>query len=51
MTRRQFALSTASALIVRGQPSENLAGLSLAEASRRIRTGAVNPTQLTEILP
>ena len=26
----------------------DLAGLSLAEASRRIRTGAVSPTQLTE---
>jgi aspartyl-tRNA(Asn)/glutamyl-tRNA(Gln) amidotransferase subunit A len=48
MTRRQFALSTASALIARGQSSEDLAALSLAEVSRRIRTGTVNPTQLTE---
>ncbi len=29
-------------------PFEDLAGLHLAEASRRIRTGAVSPTQLTE---
>ena len=48
MTRRQFALSTASAVIAHSQPSEDLAHLSLAEASRRIRAGAVNPTQLTE---
>ena len=48
MTRRQFALSATGALMAHSQPSEGLAGLSLAEASRRIRTGAVNPTQLTE---
>jgi aspartyl-tRNA(Asn)/glutamyl-tRNA(Gln) amidotransferase subunit A len=48
MTRRQFALSTASALSAHGQASEDLAGLTLAEASRRIRSGAVSPTQLTE---
>ena len=48
MTRRQFGLSAASALIARSQSSEDLAGLSLAEASRRIRAGTVSPTQLTE---
>ena len=48
MTRRKFALSEASALMAHSQPSEDLAGLNLAEASRRIRTGAVNPTELTE---
>jgi len=48
ITRRQFALSTAGALMARSQPSEDLAGLSLAEASRRIRAGTVTPTQLTE---
>jgi Amidase len=48
MTRRQFALSAASTLVANSQPSEDLAGLSLAEASRKIRSGAVSPTQLTE---
>jgi aspartyl-tRNA(Asn)/glutamyl-tRNA(Gln) amidotransferase subunit A len=48
ITRREFALSAASALIASGQASGDLAGLSLAEASRRIRTGTVSPTQLTE---
>ena len=48
MTRRQFGLSAASALMAYSQPSEDLAGLSLTEASRRIRTGTVSPTQLTE---
>jgi len=48
ITRRKFALSEASALMAHSQPSEDLAGLNLAEASHRIRTGAVNPTQLTE---
>ncbi len=48
ITRRHFALSAASALLAQSQPSEDLASLSLAEASRRIRTGAASPTQLTE---
>src|SRR4051794_25692990 len=48
MTRRQFALATGSAFMMRGQSSEDLAALSLAEASRRIRKGAINPTQLVE---
>src|SRR4051794_22990896 len=49
ITRRQFALSTATAAVVRSQPSDDdPARLSLAEASRRIRSGAVSPAQLTE---
>jgi len=48
ITRRQFALSTVTAAVVHSQPSEDPAHLSLAEASRRIRAGTVNPTQLTE---
>jgi aspartyl-tRNA(Asn)/glutamyl-tRNA(Gln) amidotransferase subunit A len=46
MTRRGFALSVAGALAVRAQPSEDLAELSLAEASSRIRSRTVTPTQL-----
>src|SRR5712691_8326248 len=48
ITRRGFALSVASALAARGQGSEDLAALSLTEASSRIRTRSVTPTQLTE---
>jgi aspartyl-tRNA(Asn)/glutamyl-tRNA(Gln) amidotransferase subunit A len=48
ITRRGFALSVASALVARGQGSEDLAALSLTEASARIRTRSVTPTQLTE---
>jgi aspartyl-tRNA(Asn)/glutamyl-tRNA(Gln) amidotransferase subunit A len=48
MTRRQFAMFAGSALIARSQGPEDAAGLTLAEASRRIRTGTVSPTQLTE---
>jgi aspartyl-tRNA(Asn)/glutamyl-tRNA(Gln) amidotransferase subunit A len=48
MTRRGFALSVAGALALRGQVSEDLAGLSLAEASARIRARTVTPTQLTQ---
>src|SRR5947199_9164774 len=47
MTRRGFALSIAGALAARGQGSE-LAALSLTEASARIRSRAVTPTQLVE---
>src|SRR5213080_4625501 len=48
VTRRGFTLSMLGALAARGQESENLAGLSLAEASARIRAGRVTSTQLTE---
>jgi aspartyl-tRNA(Asn)/glutamyl-tRNA(Gln) amidotransferase subunit A len=48
MTRRGFALSVAGALALRGQSSEDLAALSLAEASARIRARTVTPTQLTQ---
>src|SRR6266436_4578446 len=48
ITRRGFALSVASALVARGQGSEDLAALSLTEASARIRARSVTPTQLTE---
>jgi len=47
-TRREFTLSVAAALWARAQASEDLAALSLAEASSRIRSRAVTPTQLTE---
>src|ERR1700745_3895036 len=47
-TRRGFTLSLAGALAVRGQASDELAALSLTEASSRIRARSVTPTQLTE---
>jgi aspartyl-tRNA(Asn)/glutamyl-tRNA(Gln) amidotransferase subunit A len=47
-TRRSFTLSMMGALAAGAQASEDLAALSLAEASARIRTGAVTSTQLTE---
>jgi aspartyl-tRNA(Asn)/glutamyl-tRNA(Gln) amidotransferase subunit A len=49
ITRRGFTLSLAGAAAGRGwAASEDLAGLSLAEAAGRIRTRSVTPTQLTE---
>jgi aspartyl-tRNA(Asn)/glutamyl-tRNA(Gln) amidotransferase subunit A len=48
VTRRGFTLSLASALVARSQPSDDLAALSLTEASARIRARTVTPTQLTE---
>ncbi|MGH9718632.1 MAG: amidase [Bryobacteraceae bacterium] len=48
ITRRTFALSAVSALAARGQDLRELAGLSLAEASARIRSKAVTPTQLVQ---
>src|SRR5258708_7351842 len=47
-TRRGFAISLAAACAARGQASEDLASLSLAEAAARIRARSVTPTQLTE---
>src|SRR5258708_16759261 len=48
LTRRTFTLSALGTLAARGQGSEDLAGLTLAEASARIRARTVTPTQLTE---
>jgi hypothetical protein len=48
ITRRGFTLSLAGALALRGQKSEDLGTLSLAEASARIRERTATPTQLTE---
>ena len=48
LTRRGFTLSTLAALAARAQEPENLAGLSLAEASARIRAGRLTAAQLTE---
>jgi aspartyl-tRNA(Asn)/glutamyl-tRNA(Gln) amidotransferase subunit A len=48
ITRRSFALSLAGACAARGQTSEDLAALSLAEAAARIRMRSITPTQLTE---
>ena len=48
ITRRGFAVSLAGALAARGQASDSLTALSLSEASARIRSRAVTPTQLTE---
>jgi aspartyl-tRNA(Asn)/glutamyl-tRNA(Gln) amidotransferase subunit A len=52
LTRRGFAFTaigtTIGALTARGQGSEDLSTLSLAEASARIRSRSVSPVQLTE---
>ena len=48
ITRRGFTLSVAGALAARAQSPEDLAGLTLAEASARIHSRSVTPTQLTE---
>lgn len=48
ITRRGFTLTMIGAFAARGQTSEDLSGLTLAEASRRIRSRAITPTQLTE---
>jgi len=48
LTRRDFALSLATALAVRGQASEDLTSLSLTEASGRMRANSVTATLLTE---
>jgi aspartyl-tRNA(Asn)/glutamyl-tRNA(Gln) amidotransferase subunit A len=48
LSRRGFALTLAGALAVRAQTSEDLSGLTLAEASARIRSRTVTPAQLTE---
>jgi aspartyl-tRNA(Asn)/glutamyl-tRNA(Gln) amidotransferase subunit A len=48
LTRRGFALTVAGALASGATPSEDLAGITLAEASRRIRARGVSATELTE---
>jgi len=48
ITRRGFTLSVLGALAARAQSEENLAALSLAEASARIRANRVTSVQLTE---
>ncbi|HYL76081.1 MAG TPA: amidase [Bryobacteraceae bacterium] len=48
MTRRGFALSVVGALALRGEGPEDLADLSLAEASARIRARTVTPIQLVQ---
>src|SRR5437667_10000352 len=48
VTRRGFTLSMLGALAVRAQGTDDLAALTLSEASARIRAGRVTPTQLTE---
>ncbi len=48
ISRRGFTLTVLGALAARGQSSENLSELSLAEASARLRAGSVTSTQLVE---
>lgn len=51
INRREFTLAAAGALAqlsARAQASSSLATLTLAEASARIQSGSVTPTQLTE---
>jgi aspartyl-tRNA(Asn)/glutamyl-tRNA(Gln) amidotransferase subunit A len=51
ISRREFSVAAAGALAQissRAQTSPNLAALSLAEASAKIKSGAVTPTQLTQ---
>jgi aspartyl-tRNA(Asn)/glutamyl-tRNA(Gln) amidotransferase subunit A len=48
ISRRGFTLSVLGALAARGQSQDNLSGLSLAEASARLRAGSVTSTQLVE---
>lgn len=48
LTRRTFSLSLVAAIAAAADNTENLAGLSLAEASTKIRSGAATPTQLAQ---
>ncbi len=48
ISRRGFTLSVIGALAARGQSVDDLASLSLAEASARIRSRSVTSTQLVE---
>lgn len=48
LTRRSFALTALGALALRGQSSESVADLTLAEASARIHSRSITASQLTE---
>jgi aspartyl-tRNA(Asn)/glutamyl-tRNA(Gln) amidotransferase subunit A len=48
LTRRSFGLTVLGALAARSQSSEDLADLTLVDASARIRSRSITPTQLTE---
>lgn len=48
MTRRAFTAATTWATALAAQPADDLAHLTLAEASARIRARRVTPTQLTQ---
>jgi len=48
MTRRGFAFSVIAAAALRAEGSEDLAALSLAEVSARVRSRSLTPTQLTQ---
>lgn len=48
LTRRNFSLSMLGALAAQGQASDDLAAISLAEASARIRSRATTPTNLVQ---
>lgn len=48
LTRRGFTLSVLGALAARAGAPDDLAAISLIEASARIRSGATTPTQLTQ---
>src|SRR5688572_13221579 len=48
LTRREFGFSVIGAAAVRALAFDEQAGLSLAEAAGRIRSGQVTPTQLVE---
>lgn len=47
-SRREFALSAAASLVARGQTTEDLSALSLAEAAARLRSRTVTATQLVK---
>ena len=48
MSRRGFTLTLAGTFAARAQPAEDLAAITLADASARIRARSVTATQLTE---
>jgi aspartyl-tRNA(Asn)/glutamyl-tRNA(Gln) amidotransferase subunit A len=48
LTRRTFSLSVLGALAARSQDSADLAGITLADASARLRAGRATSVQLTE---
>jgi aspartyl-tRNA(Asn)/glutamyl-tRNA(Gln) amidotransferase subunit A len=48
ISRRGFTLSLLGALAARGESKDDVSGLSIAEASARIRSGNLTPPQLVE---